>query len=100
MKKDKKKRNAASGSNSEVSSAAPETTYEEAFIQKNKMQQRGNKSIYTSPEHHQRLTRIVQIIGDDRIPLYAYLHNILEHHFNMFEEMITKEFHQKHKNLF
>ncbi|MGO1752099.1 MAG: DUF3408 domain-containing protein [Psychroflexus sp.] len=101
MKKDKKNRNAIlSGKSSDTVSNTTKTTYENAFMQMNKIQKRGNKSIYLSPEHHERLTRIVQIIGDDKIPLFAYLNNILEHHFKVFEDMITKEFNEKYKGLF
>ena len=72
MKKDKKNRNAiVSGNSSDTVSNTTKTTYENTFMQMNKMQKRGNKSIYLSPEHHERLTRIVQIIGDDKIPLFA-----------------------------
>jgi Protein of unknown function (DUF3408) len=78
----------------------PVTSYEQAFLQMNNMQKRGSKSIYVSSVHHERLTRIVQIIGDDKIPLYAYLGNILEHHFKMFEAIIAMEFDEKYKGLF
>ena len=101
MKKDKKNRkDVASGNSSDTVSNTAKTTYENAFMQMNKMQKRGNKSIYLSPEHHERLTRIVQIIGDDKIPLFAYLNNVLDHHFRVFENMITKEFNAKHKSPF
>ena len=101
MKKEKKyRKGVASGNSSDTVSSKAKTTYEQAFMQMNRMQKRGNKSIYLSPEHHERLTRIVQIIGDDKIPLFAYLNNILEHHFKVFEDMITKEFKEKYKGLF
>ena len=101
MKKNKKKRNVvATNDNSSIATNTAKVSYEKAFMQMNKMQKRGNKSIYLSPEHHERLTRIVQIIGDDKIPLFAYLNNILEHHFKVFEDMITKEFNEKYKGLF
>jgi predicted DNA-binding protein len=101
MKKDKRNRNvAATGSNSDTACNTATTTYEKAFLHMNEMQERGNKSIYLSDEYHKRLSRIVQVIGDDKIALFAYLNNILEHHFKAFEDMITKEFDEKHKNLF
>jgi hypothetical protein len=101
MKKDKKNRNAiASGNSSDTVSSSAQTTYEQSFMQMNKLQKRGNKGIYLSPEHHERLTHIVQIIGDDKIPLFAYLNNILEHHFKVFEDMIIIEFDEKYKGLF
>lgn len=76
------------------------TSYEQTFLQMDMMQERGNKSIYLSPEHHERLTRIVQVIGDDKIPLFAYLNNILDHHFKVFEDAISKEYKEKYKSLF
>lgn len=77
-----------------------QTSYEQIFLQMDTTQARGSKSIYLSPEHHERLTRIVQVIGDDKIPLFAYLNNILEHHFKLYENEITKEFRGKYKSLF
>lgn len=77
-----------------------QTSYEETFLQMDMMQERGNKSIYLSPEHHKRLTRIVQVIGNDKIPLFAYLNNILDHHFKVFEDVISKEYKEKYKSLF
>lgn len=101
MKKAKKNKNAVAQSNhSESVNEKVQVTYQNAFLQMNKTQKRGNKSIYLSPEHHERLTRIVQIIGDDKIPLFAYLNNVLDHHFRVFEHMITKEFNEKNKSPF
>lgn len=103
MRKAKKKKNknlVVQSNHSESENNKVQVTYENAFLQMNKMQKRGSKSIYLHPEHHERLTRIVQIIGEDKIPLFAYLNNILDHHFNVFEKMITEEFNEKYKSLF
>ncbi|WP_262152722.1 DUF3408 domain-containing protein [Chryseobacterium foetidum] len=74
--------------------------YGDRFLTTHSMAKRGDKSIYIRQEYHERLTRIVQVIGDDNIPLYAYLDNILEHHFDMFENAITEDFNNKFKPLF
>lgn len=66
--------------------------YGEHFLKTHSMTKRGDKSIYIRQEYHQRLSRIVQVIGKDEIPLYAYLDNILEHHFELFEKDITDDF--------
>jgi hypothetical protein len=58
----------------------------EQFLTHHTMTKRGDKSIYIRPEYHERLSRIIQIIADDQIPLYAYLDNILAYHFEMFEK--------------
>jgi hypothetical protein len=59
-----------------------------------------DKTVYIRQEYHERLSRIVQVIGKDAIPLYAYLDNILEHHFEMFEKAITDDFNEKFKPIF
>ncbi|WP_240140999.1 DUF3408 domain-containing protein [Sphingobacterium bovisgrunnientis] len=76
------------------------TTYEQEFPQATKMKKRGDKSIYVRQEYHERLSRIVQVIGKDEIPLYTYLDNILEHHFELFEKAITDDFNEKFKPIF
>jgi hypothetical protein len=77
-----------------------ENTYAEQFLTHHTMTKRGDKSIYIRPEYHERLSRIIQIIADDQIPLYAYLDNILAYHFEMFEEEITDDFNSKYRPIF
>ncbi|AZA60185.1 DUF3408 domain-containing protein [Chryseobacterium indoltheticum] len=75
-------------------------TYAAQFLTHHTMTKRGDKSIYIRPEYHERLSRIIQIIADDQIPLYAYLDNILAYHFEMFEEEITDDFNSKYRPIF
>ncbi|AZA59495.1 DUF3408 domain-containing protein [Empedobacter brevis] len=77
-----------------------DNTYGERFLSTHSMEKRGDKSIYIRQEYHERLSRIVQVIGNDKIPLYAYLDNILEHHFELFEKAITDDFNEKFKPIF
>lgn len=77
-----------------------DSSYGEHFLKTHSMTKRGDKSIYIRQEYHERLSRIVQVIGKDEIPLYAYLDNILEHHFEMFEKAITDDFNEKFKPIF
>lgn len=77
-----------------------DVSYGEHFLRTHSMTKRGDKSIYIRQEYHERLSRIVQVIGKDEIPLYAYLDNILDHHFEMFEKAITDDFNEKFKPIF
>lgn len=79
---------------------ASDVGYGERFLNSHNMTRRGDKSIYIRQEYHERLSRIVQVIGSDKIPLYAYLDNILEHHFELFEKAITEDFNEKFKPIF
>lgn len=75
-------------------------TYADQFLTHHTMTKRGDKSIYIRPEYHERLSRIIQIIADDQIPLYAYLDNILAYHFETFEKEITDDFNNKYRPIF
>ena len=75
-------------------------SYVEQFLTHHTMTKRGDKSIYIRAEYHERLSRIIQIIADDQIPLYAYLDNILRYHFEMFEKQITDDFNNKYRPIF
>lgn len=75
-------------------------SYGEHFLKIHSMTKRGDRSIYIRQEYHERLSRIVQVIGKDEIPLYAYLDNILEHHFELFEKAITDDFNEMFKPIF
>lgn len=76
------------------------TNYEELFFKDVKSTARHGKSVYIDPEHHKILSRIVQVIAEDKLTIYAYLYNLLEHHFNEFEQQITTSFNEKNKPIF
>ncbi|MDM1533412.1 DUF3408 domain-containing protein [Myroides marinus] len=74
--------------------------YEELFLKDVKSTACHGKSVYIDPEHHKILSRIIQVIADDKLTIYAYLYNLLEHHFNEFEQQITTRFNEKNKPIF
>ncbi|WP_353148495.1 DUF3408 domain-containing protein [Chryseobacterium sp.] len=74
--------------------------YESLFRSDLFMDKGGDRIIYVSSEHHTRLSRIANVIGEDKIPLYALLDNILRHYFTLFAEILVKEFNDKSKPLF
>ncbi|MBT2559806.1 DUF3408 domain-containing protein [Pedobacter sp. ISL-68] len=95
-----------SPSKAEIKSAAKEKSrtvktndkgYEELFFRNPGSNARNGKSVYINPEFHERLSRIVQVIGDDKLSIYAYLNNVLEYHFQEFGEEITTSFNEKYK---
>jgi len=72
-------------------------TYEQLFLDTHNMHKRGEKSTYVRPEYHDRLSRIAHVVGDHKIPLYAYPGNILTHHFEQFEQAIIEDYRRKIK---
>jgi hypothetical protein len=71
--------------------------YEKLFLKNADTTARNGKSVYIRPEFHERLTRIVQVIGEDKLTIYAYLDNLLEYHFQEFADQITTSFNEKYK---
>jgi hypothetical protein len=75
-------------------------TYEQLFLDNHDMQKRGEKSVFVRPEYHKRLSRIVHIAGDNDIPKYAYLDNILKDHFEQIEQATSDDYQRKIKPIF
>ncbi|MBF01043.1 DUF3408 domain-containing protein [Flavobacterium coralii] len=71
--------------------------YEQEFFRNKDGSARAGKVVYIRPEFHERLTRMVQVIGEDKISIFEYMDNVLEHHFNEFGAEITQSFNDKYK---
>ncbi|WP_261511561.1 DUF3408 domain-containing protein [Chryseobacterium paludis] len=71
--------------------------YESLFFKKTDTNARDGKTVYIQPDFHEKLSRIVQVIGEDKLTIYTYLNNVLEYHFLEFGEQITKSFNEKYK---
>ncbi|SHM21114.1 Protein of unknown function [Flavobacterium flevense] len=74
-----------------------EPDYESIFFKRPDTNARDGKTVYIRPDFHEKLSRIVQVIGEDKITIYAYLDNLLNYHFQEFGEQITKSFNDKYK---
>lgn len=76
---------------------ANEADYDSIFFKKPDTNARDGKTVYIRPDFHEKMSRIVQVIGEDKITIYAYLDNLLDYHFQEFGEQITKSFNDKYK---
>lgn len=76
---------------------AIENDYESIFFKRTDTNARDGKTVYIRPDFHEKLSRIVQVIGEDKISIYGYLDNLLDYHFQDFGEQITKSFNDKYK---
>ncbi len=74
-----------------------EQDYESIFFKRPGTNARDGKTVYIRPDFHEKLSRIVQVIGEDKITIYSYLDNLLEYHFQEFGEQITTSFNDKYK---
>lgn len=57
---------------------------EKVFLQPTGFVARNGKSAYISPDFHEKLSRIVFLIGEGKITLADYLHSVLKNHFEDF----------------
>ncbi|UVD79378.1 DUF3408 domain-containing protein [Myroides albus] len=74
--------------------------YVDTFLNEVSTKAKDGKTVYIRPESHKKLTRIVEVIGENKVSVYAYLYNLLEHHFNELEQEITISFNEKNKPIF
>jgi len=71
--------------------------YEDAFLVNRFPSGRSGKVVYIRPEYHERLMRITQLTREEKITLYSYIDNILEHHFREYGDDITNYFNERFK---
>ncbi len=74
--------------------------YERLFIREAPSSTRSGKTAYIRNEFHSRITRIVQVIGDNEISLFSYLDNVLEHHFSTYKDDIEMLYEERNTNIF
>jgi len=74
--------------------------YVVTFLKEVSTKAKDGKTVYIRPEFHKKLNRIVQVIGENKVSVYTYLNNLLEHHFNEFQQEITTSFNKKNKPIF
>jgi hypothetical protein len=69
--------------------------YRSLFIKEANVTARLGKTVYIRKEHHERILKIVQVIGENEVSLFSYIDNIIAHHFDMFQDEITQSYRQK-----
>ena len=89
------KKNNHLGESTQVQTTKSVENYVDTFLKEVSSKAKDGKTVYIHPEFHKKLTRIVQVIGENKVSVYTYLYNLLEHHFNEFEQQITASFNEK-----
>ena len=75
--------------------------YESLFIRTaNGITAREGKTVYIRKQYHDRILKIVQVIGGNELSLFSYLDNVLEHHFAAFQDEITTLYNRKNEGIF
>lgn len=74
--------------------------YATLFVKETNLTARLGKTVYIRKEYHERMLKIIQVIGENEVSLFSYLDNVLTHHFQTFQDEITEIYKQKDKGLF
>jgi hypothetical protein len=72
--------------------------YEALFIRESNITARLGKTVYIRREFHDRIQKIVQVIGGNEISLFSYIDNLIAHHFEMFQDDIVELYRQRNNN--
>ena len=87
----------------EASNVAIPTTvqqYETYFFKEVQNRIRDRKVVYIRKEFHERIMKIVRVIGENDYTLFDYLNNVLEHHFDTYQNEITELYRKKNTDIF
>lgn len=74
--------------------------YESLFIQEVGITARTGKSVYIRKEHHEKITKIVQVIGKNQVSLFSYIDNVLTQHFAAYQDEITELYDKNNGSIF
>jgi len=74
--------------------------YLSLFIRQTDSKARFGKHVPIRQEYHERIQKIVRVIGKDEISIFNYIDNVLSQHFEDFQEDIVKLYNEKNKNIF
>jgi hypothetical protein len=74
--------------------------YETLFIRNAPSTTRSGKAVYIRKEFHERIMRIVQVIGYNELSLFSYIDNVLEQHFNQYQDDISELYKKRNPKIF
>ena len=80
--------------------AGKEKDYKSLFIKQSDEAARAGKTVYVRGEFHERIRKIVQVIGDNEVSTYSYIDNLIAHHFEMFQDDIVRLYNRKNNSIF
>jgi hypothetical protein len=74
--------------------------YLSVFIRQTDSKARFGKHVPIRQEYHERIQKIVRIIGNDEITIFDYIDCVLNQHFEDYQEEIVKLYNEKNKDIF
>lgn len=75
-------------------------SYEKRFMKQSGIKTRSGKTAYIRKEYHERITKIVQVIGGNNYTMFDYLDNVLAAHFAEYKDDITALYRERNTDVF
>ena len=69
-----------------------ETDYRSLFLKEAAIPARIGKTVYIRKEYHDRIQKMLHVIGGNEVTIAAFLDNVLTHHFTLFQDEIAESF--------
>lgn len=77
-----------------------ESEYLERFIKTSKTPARSGKMVYVRKEYHDRIMRILHVIGKGELSISGYIDHVLTEHFVDYEEAIKKLYKKNYEDVY
>ena len=77
-----------------------EDEYLELFIRNAATAARDGKLTYVRKEYHDRIMKIIQVIGKNGLSLAGYIDHVLTQHFEQYEEAVKKLYKKNYEDVF
>jgi hypothetical protein len=74
--------------------------YESLFVCESSVPARQGKQVYIRKDYHDRILKIIQVIGKNEVSIASYIDNVLTHHFTTYQNEITESYNQHLKSVF
>lgn len=74
--------------------------YESLFLVNAEIPTRSGKLVSIREKYHERITKIVQVIGKKEVSIFSYIDNVLNHHFETFQDEITELYNKNNESIF
>lgn len=66
--------------------------YDTVFMCGSNVTARLGKQVYIRKEYHDRIQKMLHVIGGNEVTIAAFLDNVLTHHFTLFQDEIAESF--------
>jgi len=74
--------------------------YETLFIKESDITTRQARHVYIRTDFHDLISKITYVIANKEMSIFSYIDNVLAHHFEEFQEEISKIYKEKNKDIF